>query len=653
VVEKPVPLKPVNPKYASILGCWKIVRGKDSKKGAYVGEVKILLGAGERLCVFGYYDYKSIFRRSWRFRADGTFANNRLKFRYTYWENPGFIGWLGNLFGANNKPKLRTVNGDYTLSPNGLCVSGSWKVLEKPERYGNGTWVKKELKIVGVEPSEVPRGERCRKVTVIGENLPGPESVRPGEIAFRRIWGTDRTVRCVRVYEVSDDGTRLTIGVAVDEKAKLGDRDVRIFDKRGKDLLRVVDTLRMKLGRTEVIEAGEYWGLYVPNRTGGWLRLESSKGTPELYRRRGGSPIALSDGWAKIESSRHGMYYVKVRGAEGQVRVRNRYVTYAETPADKKPWNFWYFPFVDKSTPGMNLYDRGGAYEKLDRALGLAPNQSSGFSRLKHMDFPKFKGPAAGERNLYVSNTTKGYAYCYQRSTDPDKSWWGHCWGSVVASSLYREPAPVTVGGVDGRSYSFSQEELEGLLSSYFTNHSIYPTNYMRGCPAGPPSPKRREWVDRYCDDFFAGLEDGIGKKGLPLASNLRAELNSSKPADKNQVWNHVIWRYEAEFKEVAEKAEKTWVELDLVVYATNDIFPSGEDAGPRKERFVFRLKYDRDGTIDRDAMRYQNWMSASHYCPAYLWRIERSTRPSGTENAVLRGRLPALEKLFGYKRIK
>jgi hypothetical protein len=263
----------------------------------------------------------------------------------------------------------------------------------------------------------------------------------------------------------------------------------------------------------------------------------------------------------------------------------------------------------------------------------------------------KFKLPTdPTELARYEPSTVKGYGWCYQRSTDSEKGWWGHCWGAVIASSLHRRPKAVDVAVVGSAAVSFSEEEAEGILSAYYSNHNVDGNFYIGRCPPGRPTDKTGEDVDGFAHDLWRGLVDGIKKQGLPLASNLRAEATSDEA--NTQVWNHVIWKFETKLRRAPNQNDPAYVELEIKVFATNDVFPSTEAQAPRCETYVIRLRTNAGEVVP--GAKDQNWVSATHYAPSYLARITGSTSgDSGCENRSLgRVGIDALSKKLGYVRM-
>ncbi|RME04822.1 MAG: hypothetical protein D6805_01765 [Planctomycetota bacterium] len=654
---------------------WQI-KGKTADGTEYTGEARFYKWAGKQF-VGGHFTTVEGERLA-SFFSSAKLNGNQLQFTFYIYNTAGFIRTLSELNIPSNQRRIR-VYASYQLSDDGNTFVGGWK-SKKWELNGSDSWVRPEKEIVvsSIAPNVVENGTKTEKTfTISGENFPPLEFLKPSDIVFLKDGKADPKIRVVEIYEVADDGSELEVKISIEKTALPGKRDIQVKKGLGKELFEIkAGTVKLPLGGRIEITPGMKVRVYVPNREGGILSFRGAEVKTLRFGSEQGEEIPLNNE-GKFEVKKHGWYYLELSELSFTRTLSCQYIIEAETPKEKRPWNFWYFPFYDRTSPGLNLYDDGGAYEKLDKVLGNQPKKEGwkDFTPSQHMDYRDEKSKIKEFAEKYFKgwkwdlnsmsendkeflkkhnpSTIKGYAYCYQRSTDPKKSWWGHCWGAVVASSLYTVPEKTkTLKTADGSEVTFNQEEMEGLLTSYFTNHSIYPINYMNRCPAGRPTEKTGEEVDSFCDDFFLGLMEGLYKNKLPLASNLRAE--SRADSDKDQVWNHVIWKFRAELKEVEQKGDETFILVKLKITATNDVYPSTEYQSPRTEEFEFTLKYTPNGGVDRDNKEYQNWISASHFCPSYLWRIQRSADLNyGTENARLRGKLDKLIQLFGYKKIK
>lgn len=659
-----------------IEGKWA-VKGRMSTGATYTGSVSIKKKSFGRLGVSGRYDLDGENEKIASFNSSAKFDGKVLTFRFYIQKVPGVLTALRDL-GADaafGRSKRIRVDGKFTLSPDGTTFTGGWS--SKAQKFsGQETWTTtpKVITVTSVNPKEFEGGSEGDKVfTITGTNLPSTDEVSPKDIAFLLGGKADARLAVKEILESNDDGTSLTVRVSVAKDVAAGERDVQVKTGVGKGLLKITKgTKKLPLGGSVEISLGESAKIFVPQK-GGILKIFGLSQFKLLEGSLSGSEVKKSDqGGFEIEKA--GWYYVDLSQSElsANLKLSSTYDIDGKTADDKMPWNFWYYPFMQKWSPSHNLYSDGGVYEKLDKIFKIKedPEGWKKFSPYRHMDrdvesseikklaekfYKGFKWTEPEDEKdkellkKHNPSTMKGYAWCYARSTDGNKSWWGHCWGAVVASSLWTQPESKTITLENGEKVTFNEEETEGIIVSYYTNHSIVPVNYMRNCPAGRPTDKLNEDVDDYADDFFLGLLDGVKEKGLPLACNLRAEATDDD--SKGQVWNHVVWKFEAKMKEV--EGDETLVEIELTVYATNDIFPSAGVSSPRIETYTMRLKYNSDGTVDRDNGKFQNWTAAKHYCPSYLWRITKSADESGTENAVLRGKIDQLVKFFGYKKIE
>ena len=629
----------------SLAGTYDVLKGQDTERGSYRGTVVIENQAGNAVSIRGRY---SGFRRGTDHRFAVTTAANGDQFSFQVVERKrrGFFTFLMELFGIR-KPKDRDVTYDVSYEGGDRIgeLMGTWRVGNQVRR--TDVWHVDVPTIIRLEPSQLPAGRNSLEVTVIGEYL--PRRPTSDSIVFLRNGRADRRINISQVRGTNDDRTELRLVIDVDKLAALGSRDFRIGENEAKEAATVTPPApRIRLGQTvDNIRQGEDHDLFIP--------IEDGKLTftaeVELRDPSGNAVTASDDGYV-ISAAGH---YNVVPAADGELGCE--YKLEAKSKTENMPWHFWYFPYVQRSNSSQNLYSEGGVYEKIDQVVGVSHEESAAeFNKSRHMD-DDFELPEddEAEKAQYVTDTTQGYAWCYQRSTDDDKSWWGHCWGAVVASSLYQQPEAATVKDTEGNDVAFSEEETEGLITSYFTDHGVYPRSFMNNCPSALPTEDLNERCDRFADDFFLGLHQGIGKEGLALACNLRAELTSEDEDKMNQVWNHVVYGYEASIREVEGANDAFQIEVDLEVEATNDVFPSGANRRGRFESYVLRFRASPEGGIKRDDMSVQNWVSAKHYTPSYLWKIQRSASGvSGTKNRPLAQRvtLNKLEQLFGYKPI-
>ncbi len=630
------------------------VRGEDSKKGSYEGTVQLSEDETGAIRARGRLRFRR--GKDHRFDVAATATDTGITFTHENRIRLSFWDRLFGLFGGGGADEAGTTV--YVLDASGTDTAGQLRgvwTVEGSERRTD-TWQKAVLGLDSVSPAEVSVGRSDQELVIHGRFL--PRSATVDDIVFLAGDAEDASVRVTRVRRTNDDRTELRIEVEVERTATLGPRALRVRDPNaevahdGEATLANAITVqpgppRLRLGHpADRVQAGREHELFVPIEDG---TLTFRPAIAEL-RANDGS-VVEGDG-ESYEIAKAGTFQV-IPASDGELTVS--YVLEAECAPENKPWHFWYFPYAKRSRAGMSLWSDGGAYEKLDAALGIThdPESAEEFDASRHIDRDEFEMPEdADEAARYITDTTKGFAWCYQRSEDSSKGWWGHCWGAGVASSIYRQPEAATIEGVDGESYSFTQEEVEGLLSSYFTDHSVIPRRFVSDCPAARPTDELEEPCDRFADDFFLGLHQGIGKEGLAIACNLRAELTSEETSAMNQVWNHVIFAYRAEVKEVDGANDKTVVEVSLQIQASNDIYPSRPDSRPREESYVLRFKCNAEGGVSRDDMEHQNWVDASHYTPSYLWKISGTTGRT-TKNEVLHDEV-GLEKLiemFGYKK--
>src|SRR5262249_10105624 len=94
------------------------------------------------------------------------------------------------------------------------------------------------------------------------------------------------------------------------------------------------------LGGSSGGETGDrYFGVYVPTRFGGELRIKATSGQVVELKGPGGAP--LSNG-QDVGLDRRGWYTFKVEGATRPYAVETTFVQVGQSL--KRPWNFYYWP---------------------------------------------------------------------------------------------------------------------------------------------------------------------------------------------------------------------------------------------------------------------------------------------------------------------
>jgi hypothetical protein len=629
------------------------VRGHDADGTAYTGEVKLLTRTGG-------FSIAGEIRRDppaspESFQADASIVGGKLTFAV-----PRGRGIAERL--ATPASAAETWRASYEVL--GAKLSGSWTGSDGATIRAE-TWTLGEPRVSGVLPRTLEAGTWRQTLVVHGENLPLPREIEPSRILWTFDDGTvDPKVRTASIGERASDGARLEVVIDVLPGARVAPRGIQLL---GASKASVVDVVvgdpDLPLGGSVALEAGQRARLYVP-LDDCQVRLDASGGPVRLLD-PSGSPVALdANGGAVL--ARGGVYRVEKGGASG--KVSSRCTVVGQVAPERQPWNFWYFPFYDgwffkvlgfvHHDGKTSLYADGGAFEKLDAVFGLAPTDEEPFDPARHLDAPRFKLPdSPEERARYNPTTVRGYAYCYQRSTRFQDVWMGSCLGACIAGTLHEVPRARTVALPPGTRYhgkdhvTFSVEELKGILSAYYTadRDDLRADAYLEGCPPGPLSASVTEPADSFASNLWLGLVEVVKGKGEPLEADLRARTHD---AGKGlQKWNGLIWRFEAQLERAPGQLDPECIQISVRVFSTNDVFPSGDDRGPRCETYVIRLR-TKNGAVVSGASD-QKWVSATHLCPEFLAHIKGVVDPDAAcANKVL-GRKIGIARLvdkLGYE---
>lgn len=247
--------------------------------------------------------------------------------------------------------------------------------------------------------------------------------------------------------------------------------------------------------------------------------------------------------------------------------------------ASYRPWNGWWWPFITSSGP--TLYDAGGPMDKYDQIYGT------------------------DARGWEQANEGAG-AY-----------WFGHCWGWSIAAILLPEPQATTKNGI-----SFTSDDMKGLYTELADCNPYFDSSLsITSMPWGPCTDAMGEDIDKYCDEFYRIMRTCIRQEGVPLQSNMRAI--DTPPNRVEEQWNQSIYKYAASFSEV--DGNEHLMHIFMQVWSNFGPYPPPtDDSADRYEEFVVQLEFDSQGQLVPQSSQ-QNWISASHYPPANLYRLTGS----------------------------
>ncbi len=210
------------------VGTWK-AEGTDEELGAYTGTVHVTLDDAGRLNVRGAYRFAE---GKQEFSAPARVDGDRLAFA---WESRGSVtGIAGALLGEEDRAESTRYTASYRVGDEPSTLDGTWRVSRSVRR--RDVWSRGVMAITSVRPDEVALGE-THEVIVRGELLPAPEG---GPRVELRRSGRRDTNLAVEHVSTNAAGTRMTLSVAVDRRAVLGPRDLRVDDETVTDAVSVV-----------------------------------------------------------------------------------------------------------------------------------------------------------------------------------------------------------------------------------------------------------------------------------------------------------------------------------------------------------------------------------------------------------------------------
>jgi hypothetical protein len=418
-----------------------------------------------------------------------------------------------------------------------------------------------------------------------------------------------------------------------------------------------------------------YYGVYVPTRFGGDLKIKSSSGQIVELKGPHGAPHTNGQ---EIGLDQHGWHVFKVEGAQGSYTVETTFVQTGQSV--KKPWNFYYWPTkgdaihepwaggngrVDTMTPNGDdqMIAAPGSYIPPGRDIVLpGPNglletlpatgdEATWFPNIyddltwvgpdkEHGgQVTRFLTPAPLLKydQLFGTNARQWEA-AFSQSKDISR-WPGHCLGGAVASILLNEPVPAPWSGM-------TRDELKALWAELGENHLNHRIgDYVTDIPPGPPHPGN-DPCDYKIPHIHAMLETHIREHKKPILANLRA---FPPRGTVSEVWNHGLYKYVATFKAVPGRGPRA-VDITLELHGNSGSMLNGQDDKDRVVFYEYSLIYGLDGRVDETNPYAADWISVggeAQFAPLNVLELVES-RWGGHNTAVTEDRVRQLDLANG-----
>ncbi len=441
-----------------------------------------------------------------------------------------------------------------------------------------------------------------------------------------------------------------------------------------------------------------------PTRHGGDLSLQCvpSSGAMKLRRELKGSDLATSTtGTLRYRipagTGHVGNYYLVVEQPAVTAFARLVQVGCSrESPSESSkpfvPWNFWFWPTARKDVndpPSTLPKEEAKVWEDYAASPDADKNYWTFRARRVLTAFAQFEGNsdpgAAGtwELDHHQAKATQG--------------WEGHCPFAAVASIIFEPPTAKTKGGFHylandleflGAEFAgvfchdvdlpllfrldpdpflgnlglldllrpegpHDATELTATIDGLFAGVGVkqatlksvallnattrYATSFN-----GSPQEVRREF-GRRAADFFSSIQTELRENWSPVLADFRGGPDG-KP---DEVWNHALFQYEAEFIESAPANDDTRYDVHCSLYCNQDVEPPMSDTLPARIangllvpepkyhlRFdhIYQFSFDAQGELrphqDPAWLQCRSGSGRPIYAPRFMKRI---IRPAST----------------------
>ncbi len=378
-----------------------------------------------------------------------------------------------------------------------------------------------------------------------------------------------------------------------------------------------------------------YYGVYVPTRFGGDLKITTTSG--QVVELKGPSGSIVGNG-QDVGLDHQGWYTFKVEGAKSTYAVETSFVQVAQSL--KKPWNFYYWPTKADSihepwaggngrvnTSSVNGDDQliatPGSYIAPGQDIVVAgpnglletqPAPGDGATWFPNLyDDLSWLGPDSEHGGQMTMFQTQSPLLKYDQifgtsarqweaafsQTNGVSRWPGHCLGGAVSSILLNEPVPAPGSGM-------TVDELKSLWAELGENHYNHRIgDYAVDIPAGPPRPGP-DATDSKVSRVHAMLEAHIRGEHKALLGNLRA---FPPRGTIGEVWNHGIYKYIATYHAMPGRGQRA-VRIVLELHANSGSMLNGQENKDRVINYEYSLVYGMDGKVNESNPYAADWIS-------------------------------------------
>jgi hypothetical protein len=418
-----------------------------------------------------------------------------------------------------------------------------------------------------------------------------------------------------------------------------------------------------------------HYGVYVPTRFGGELKISASDGQITELKGPNGAPKVNG---AEVGFDQQGWYTFKIVGSKQPYSVQTSFVQVAQ--ATRKPWNFYYWPTKGDSVhepwaggnarvdtmsllgddqwlaspgsyiaPGVDIVWAGpdGRLETLPMAGDEAtwfPNlyddlEWVGPDKEHGGQVTRFQTPAPLLKYDQLFGTyARQWEANYTQSRDISR-WPGHCLGGAVASILLNEPTPAPGSGL-------TRDELKALWAELGENHYNHRIgDYANEIPPGPPH-AGFDATDWKAPRVHAMFETHIRGERKALLANLRA---FPPRGTVSEVWNHGVYKYIATYTAIPGRGPRA-VNLKVELHGNSGSMLNGQEDKDRIVNYEYNLVYGLDGKVDETNPMSADWISVGgegQFAPLNVLELVES-RWGGHNSQVTEANVRALDSANG-----